>query len=715
MCASRREFLTSASIALGAAWRLPLWAEVGQNTPRDPGENPLLLGVDYYPDQTPESLWEEDARMMADSGLTNVRIAEFAWALMEPEEGNYQFDWLRRAVDMLEKHKIAVILGTPSAAPPPWLTVHYPDIVEVDERGERLRPGGRRFSCHTNATYRRLALAVATQMANAFRNSPAVIGWQIDNELTLGSSPRCYCDFCRAGFQSWLAAKYGSLEKLNQSWGTVFWSQRYTDFAQIPVPLPSGADPNPGLALDYDRYQSFANASFLEEQLRMLRQTCPQHFVTTNNVGLPLDTIDLRTLYENLDFVAFDNYPGFVDMLLHERGQAGSLGPDFLPTTIALSHDFARSLKKKPFLIMEEQVGKAGQSSFSPQPEKGQIRLWTYQAVAHGAMGINYFRWDTATFGAEEYWHGMLNHDRSKSPGFDEITQTIKELKSLGSEVLDAQYVADMALVFDYDSSWALKIQPGHYALRYGSQITSWYGAISPAHTGIDIIAPRDDLANYKIVFAPVAYVIGETQAQKIRAYVEGGGVFVASFRLGVKTESSQIVRTPLPGLLKDVMGVTVADYVPIYSLKQAVKFSSILAGADGECGIWADVLNPQQAEVLGTYTSGESAGRAAITLHSFGKGKAVYVGADLTGPSLARVVRTLTRMAGVKPEIEPAAGIEVTVRRSGTRRQIFLLNHTPQRQTVKIPGKFRDLISGQSDTGNTELPAYGVRVLEAS
>lgn len=715
MFVSRREFLTSASMALGAAWRSPLWSEVGPNMPPHPGENPLLLGVDYYPDQTPEALWEEDARMMAEGGLTNVRIAEFAWALMEPEEGNYQFDWLRRALDVLHKYKIAVILGTPSAAPPPWLTVHYPDIVEVNERGERLRPGGRRFSCPTNATYRRLSLAIATQMAGAFRDSPAVIGWQIDNELTLGSSPRCYCDFCRAGFQSWLAAKYGSLENLNQSWGTVFWSQHYTDFAQIPVPLPSGADPNPGLALDYDRYQSLANASFLEEQLRMLRQTCPQHFVTTNNVGLPLDTIDLRTLYQNLDFVAFDNYPGFVDMLLEQRGQASSLGADFIPNAIALQHDFGRSLKKKPFLIMEEQVGKAGQSTFSPQPEKGQIRLWSYQAVAHGAMGINYFRWDTATFGAEQYWHGMLNHDRSKSPAFDEIIQTIKELKSLGREVLYAPYVADVALVFDYDSSWALKIQPGHYALRYGNQITSWYGAISPAHTGIDVIGPADDLENYKIVFAPVAYVITEPQAQKIRSYVENGGVFVANFRLGVKTESSQIVHNSLPGLLRDVMGVTVADYVPIYSLKQAVKFSSILAGADGECGIWADVLNPQQAEVLGTYTSGQYASRAAITLHSFGKGKAVYVGADLTGPSLARVVRNFTRMAGVRPELEAPAGVEFTVRRLGNKQWIFLLNHTPQRQMVKLPGNFRDLISRQPETGNTELAAYGVRVLEAS
>ena len=284
-----------------------MWAQAA--TGMNESLSPLLLGVDYYPDQTPETLWEEDARMMAEVGFTNVRIAEFAWGLMEPAEGKFDFAWLRRAIRILQKYKIAVILGTPSAAPPPWLMVRYPDVVEVNAQGERLHPGGRRFTCPTNPVYRRLSLAIASEMARTFAETPGVIGWQIDNELTLGSSPRCYCNFCQAGFQTWLRAKYGSLDNLNRTWGTVFWSQTYSDFGQIPVPLPSGGDPNPGLALDYDRYQSYANVSFQQEQLDMLRKVCPRHFVTTNNVGPPLDTIDLRSLYANLDFVAFDNYP----------------------------------------------------------------------------------------------------------------------------------------------------------------------------------------------------------------------------------------------------------------------------------------------------------------------------------------------------------------------------------------------------------------------
>ena len=233
---------------------------------------PLLLGVDYYPDQTPESLWEEDARMMSDFGFTNVRVAEFAWSLMEPSEAKFDFAWLHRSVEILHKHGIGVILGTPSAAPPPWLTQKYPEVLMVNDEGMTVSPGGRRFTCPSNKTYRKLSLAIATEMSRSFADTAGVIGWQIDNEFTLQRWGRCYCKYCRAGFQEWLRGKYGSLDTINSKWGTAFWSQVYTDFSQIPVPLPSNGDPNPGLALDYDRYQSCANASFSNEQLAVLRK-----------------------------------------------------------------------------------------------------------------------------------------------------------------------------------------------------------------------------------------------------------------------------------------------------------------------------------------------------------------------------------------------------------------------------------------------------------
>ncbi len=706
---TRRSFLANASALLAAAsLKTPLWAHaVAAESGFPPAATPLLLGVDYYPDQTPESLWEEDARMIAEAGFTNVRVAEFAWSLMEPSEGKFDFAWLHRSVEILQKHGILVILGTPSAAPPPWLTAKYPEVLMVNDQGLTVQPGGRRFTCPTNKTYRRLSLAIATEMAQAFADTSGIIGWQIDNEFTLQRWGRCYCKYCRAGFQDWLRAKYGSLDVINPKWGTAFWSQVYTDFSQIPVPLPSNADPNPGLALDYDRYQSFANCSFLEEQLAMLRKTCPKHFVTTNNVGL-VDTIDQRELFRNLDFASNDNYPGFFQIVSPQP-----MPSEAVVTFAALSHDFMRSVKGgKPFLIMEEQTGKAGQPFFAPQPYKGQVRLWTYQAVAHGAMGVNYFRWDTANFGAEEYWHGILTHDRAKGLAYDEIVQTVQELKKLGPEVLNCSYPADVALGFDSDSDWALAIQPGHNKLTYLSRVMSWYGSLAAANVATDVINPEADLSRYKVVLAPLQYVLSEKQAANIRSFVERGGLFVSSFRLGVKDETSQIVRTPLPGLLRDVMGVTVKDYVPLYGEKVGVKFSPLLPGADAECTLWADVLQPSSATVMASYTSGRYPGEPAITINSFGQGKAVYVGADLEPVSLARVLSILLSTAGVTPSLTLPRGVEHTVRRSGDKRWVFLLNHTPVPQAITLPGQHKDALTGATRTGKVTLAPYDVLVL---
>ncbi len=714
---TRRTFVgRTAALVTAAGAKLAVWERAlparkdsvpGANAETG-NERSLLLGVDYYPDQTPEKLWEEDARMIAEAGLTNVRVAEFAWGLMEPSEGKFDFAWLKRSVEILHKHGIAVILGTPSAAPPPWLSSKYPEILLVNKDGVTVQPGGRRFTCPTNKTYRKLSLNIATEMAKAFANTAGVMGWQIDNEFTLQPHARCYCKFCREGFQDWVKAKYGTLDSVNEKWGTVFWSQTYTDWRHIPVPLPSNGDPNPGLVLDYDRYQSHACASFAEEQLAMLRNECPKHFVTTNQVGAPLDTLNLREMYRDMDFVSSDNYPGFAQVFLPALAS-----PEVMASMIALGHDSMRCVKGgKPFLIMEEQAGKAGQSFFAPQPHPGQLRLWVFQAVAHGAMGVNYFRWDSARFGAEEYWFGMLNHDRSKSIGFDEMVRTVKEVKSLGREGLESSYVAEIAISFDHDSSWALSVQPGNSKLTYMAQLMAWYGSVASANSGTDVIHLDEDLRKYKAVFAPVQYVVSEKQAENIRKYVREGGTFVAGFRLGVKNESSQIVNAPLPGLLRDVMGVTVRDPVPVYTEKVGVKFGSQLAGAEAQCALWADLLKPESATALATYT-GAYESDAAITINTFGKGKAVYVGADLDPVSLARVLRTVLAMSGSNSAIQTPRGVEVTRRRAREKEWVFVLNHTPEEQQVSLAGKFSAVVGNGPNNGALRLRAYDLAVLQ--
>lgn len=718
---NRRNFMLSTSAALASA---VAWGK--SNTPSaqaapvaasgsEGSGPPLLFGTDYYPDQTPERLWEQDAVQMAAAGITNVRMAEFAWALMEPAEGQYEFDWLLRSLAILHNHGIAVILGTPSAAPPPWLSAKYPEILMVDEHGMTLSPGARRFTCPSSPAYRELSVAVATRMAKAAAGAPGVIGWQIDNELTLGSSARCYCRSCRTGFQQWLRDRYGSLASLNEKWGTVFWSNTYTDFSQIPVPLPSGAPPNPGLALDYDRYQSAANVEFLELQLAVLRKLCPGQFMTTNNVGLA-DNIVFRDLYRNLDFAANDNYPGFFAIHQNRNKNGAGAASDAVTTTVSFGHDLMRGFKDgKPFMVMEEQTGKAGQPIFCPQPEPGQLRLWSYQAIAHGAMGINYFRWDTTTFGAEEYWHGMLRHDRSHSPGFDEICATMKELKALGSTALNAPYRAKIALCYDSDSDWAFVIQPGQPDIKYLNELLPWYGSLAASQAGVDIVNADQDLTSYKVVCAPAMYIVKPRQAERIRTFVNQGGTFIAGFRLGVKDQYSRIVNTPLPGLLRDVMGCELDDYEPIYEQDRGVRFSGALSGPDAQCSVWADILTPASASTLATYTNGQYAGKAAITSNSFGGGKAVYVGCHLEPADLGRVLLTLLGAAGLQPLHGLPAGVECTTRESGQQSWTYLLNHTGHTQTARLNGNFREFPGGAPVSGTIDLPPYGVKVLTSA
>lgn len=308
----------------------------------------------------------------------------------------------------------------------------------------------------------------------------------------------------------------------------------------------------------------------------------------------------------------------------------------------------------------------------------------------------------------------MLNHDRSRSPGFEEVQRTIREMKSLGSELLKAPYVADVALCVDPNSGWAFAIQPGQPKLKsYLTGLIPWYGSIAAAHPGLDIVDATNDLSPYKILFGPSMYVVSREQAERIREFVRNGGTFIAGFRLGAKDEHSRIVETPLPGLLRDVMGVNVEDYQPIYAEKQGVRFSGVLAGADADCHIWADILAPGQAEVLAAYTGGAYAGKAAITSHRFGAGKAVYIGAHLEPAELARVLLILMAESGVKSSFRVPQGVEVTRRRSGEKTILYVLNHTGAPQTLNGAGNGKDLLTDRNYSGAVRLDPYGVLVLQ--
>ena len=643
----------------------------------------FYFGVDYYPEHWPKERWPEDARLMAEAGFNVVRLAEFAWSKMEPHEGEYDFDWLDRTISILASHGIQVVLGTPTASPPPWLMSRHPDIFRVREDGLRVTFGNRREYCPNNLVYHDYSRRIVTQMAEHYAHHPAVIGWQIDNEF----GDRCYCPACADTFQTWLRNRYTSLDDLNLKWGTVFWSHVYNDWSEIPVPLTTGGSPNPGLALDFYRFVSNSYVAYQQMQIDLLRNTCPQHFVTHNFMGLKYDHINYFDLACNLDLVSWDNYPR---MQWTMKAQVD-------PSKMALSHDTMRGLKHQNFWVMEQQAGQGGWEMVSVTPRPGELRLWAYQSIAHGADGIVFFRFRTARHGTEQYWHGLLDHDARPGRRYEEVKRMGAEIKRAGAKIAGSVVKPAVAMLLSYDSRFAFQIQGNNPQFNYADHFHQCYRALHRRHVPIDVIQPAADLSSYKLVIAPALHLVCESVARNLKHFVEAGGVLVLTPRTGVKDESNAVVNCRLPGLLAELAGVEVEEYdsLPPKTHNGLEFLLPELATAHlPAANMWCDVLKPNGATVVARYTQDYYAGKPAITLNRFGQGQVLYVG-TLGDEVYETLTGWLLGLAGVRRLLAAPDGVEVTERWQGERRLLFVLNHTEREQEITLDCCYQDLLGG--------------------
>ena len=660
----------------------------------------FYFGVDYYPEHWPEERWAIDAGLMAEAGFNVVRLAEFAWSKMEPGEGRFDFAWLDRAITILNGHGIRVVLGTPTASPPPWLMGEHPDIYRVRPDGVRMTYGNRREYCPNNTVYRDFSRRITTAMARHYADHPGVIGWQIDNEF----GDRCYCPTCAGAFQSWLKDKYTSIKVLNEKWGTVFWSHIYNEWQEIPVPATTGGSPNPGLALDFHRFVSDSYLAYQQIQIDILRANCPKHFITHNLMGFGYEQLNYFDLARPLDFVSWDSYP---------RDQ-WRMQAEVDHSVLALGHDTMRGLKRQNFWMMEQQAGQGGWEMVSVMPRPGELRLWAYQAIAHGADGVVFFRWRSARFGTEQYWHGLLDHDGTPSRRYQEIKRMGLEMRKIGTQIEATEPQPRVAMLLSYDSRFAFQVQANNPRFSYFWHFHELYQAFHGRNIPVDIVDPLSDLSVYRLVIAPALHVLSEAAAENLRRFVAGGGVTVITPRSGVKDETNQVVNQRLPGLLADLCGVQVEEYdsLPLEGANELEFCLPELADLPPiRCEIWCDVLAPVGAEVAARYCQDYYAGRAGITLHHYEKGKAIYVG------SLGRAVATAVcgwaaGLAGVQPILASQQGVEVTERTNGEQRLLFLLNHSGQAKEVSFDGEFKDLLNDCPVTGRVFIPPKEVLVL---
>ena len=664
----------------------------------------FTFGVDYYPEHWPEERWPIDARLMAEAGFNITRLAEFAWSRLEPQEGTFDFTWLDRAIDILADRDLKVILGTPTASPPPWLMQSNQDLYRVDEQGRKLTYGNRREYCPNHPLYHKRTRAIVQAMGEHYAENPNVVGWQIDNEF----GDRCYCAVCREAFQRWLQARYSALDMLNEAWGTIFWSHVYTDWSQIPVPVETGGSPNPSLALDFYRFISDSYVRYQQLQIDILRARTSGQFITHNLMGFKYDKLNYYDLARPLDFVTWDNYP---------RTQ-WSFQSDVDPSGPALAAATMRGLKKQAFWVMEEQAGPGGWELVSVTPRPGELRLWAYQQIAHGADGIFFFRWRTARYGTEQYWHGILNHDASVGRRYEEIARMGAELGRIGDAIRDTQVQASVAMLLSYDSRFAFQIQPNNPEYSYPEHFHSVYRVFYERNIPVDVISPTADLSLYRLVLAPPLYVLSEEVAANLERYVRGGGTLVCFFRSGVKDEANAIVNRPLPGLLTEMCGVEVIEYdsLPPGVQKGLEWVTSEMEGTKrGVAQAWADILAQRGAEVVARYTDDYYAGQPAITRNTYGEGSAIYVGTAGDAATHSALVGWLLSQTGVATPLEAPVGVEVTVRSKGAQRLLFILNHTTTPQQVTLDKSYRNLLGDHADQieGALILAGHDVAILE--
>ncbi|MEN4042851.1 MAG: beta-galactosidase [Anaerolineaceae bacterium] len=660
-------------------------------------------GVDYYPEHWPEERWPVDARLMQAAGFNVVRLAEFAWSRLEPQDGCFDFDWLDRAIAVLAAHGLRIILGTPTASAPPWLLQNHPDIFRVLESGVRQTYGNRRNYCPNNPTYHQYTRRIVTRMAEHYRHNAHVIGWQTDNEYAQGD--RCCCENCRREFGHWLRERYGSLDELNRRWGAVFWSHVYNDWSEIPAPLKTGMSPNPGLALDYYRFSSDSYVRYQRLAVDILRKTCPRHFVTHNFMGFGFGQLNYFDLAGDLDLASFDIYP---------RNQ-WHMAAEVHPASNALGHDAMRGLKHKNHWVMEQQSGAGGWEIVSVAPRPGEIRLWAYQSIAHGADGVIYFRWRTALYGTEQYWHGILDHHAIPGRRYEEVRRMGEELRKAGERIHGSLTIAPVALLNDYDSRWAFQIQANNPQFDYPRHFQQWYNAFHCRNIGMDVIAAMDDLSPYSVVVAPALHVVTPALADHLKRYVESGGTLLLTARSGVKNQANDVIDQPLPGLLSEIAGVQVEEY-DSYAEGMTNPLRFCQPGFEGlqvSAAIWADVLKPATAEPLAIYTQDYYAGRAAVTVNRFGAGRVIYVGTLGEAALFDGLAGWILRQAGLQPALNTPPGVEVTARYQNGARLLFVLNHTSQAQTIHLDAVYRNLLDGAVLRNACELPARQVWVLE--
>lgn len=651
----------------------------------------IYYGGDYNPEQWPESVWDEDMALMKQAGVNLVTLGVFSWAKLEPRPGVYTFDWMDKIIDMLHHNGIGLCLATATASPPPWLAKHHPESLPVDENGVTYWPGGRQAYCPHSVAYKEYASKLVRQMAERYGKHPALKIWHINNEYGCHTD-ECFCDVSAAAFREWLKKRYQTIENLNHAWATSFWSQRYDDWDEINPPRRAPTFANPTQNLDWRRFSSDSLLDLFEMEKAILRELTPNIPVTTNFLGF-WKAADYWKWGQSQDVISMDAYPDPATPLYS--------GGEF-----AMQSDFMRSLGGgQPWILMEQAPTAVNWRTVNVPKSPGLMRLWSLQCVARGAGSIMFFQWRQSRAGAEKFHSGMVPHVGVKnSRVWREITGLGAELQRL-SPLLETKVQAEVAIVFDWESWWALEIDSKpSMDVRQMEQLARHYAPLFMGNLTADFVRPGAELRGYKLVIVPNLYQARAADAENLTRYVENGGTLLMSFFSGIADEHEHIWLGGYPAPFRKMLGLVVEEFVP--GQENAVRFDN---GDESVTDLWAEVIHLEGAEALATFTANFFAGSPAVTRNRYGKGTAYYIGTRLTAEAMSTLFKRIFVRAGVKPALAVPAGVEVISKEGNGKTYLCILNHLPETVTVDVTGT--DLLTGAAANGTIE--PLGARFVE--
>ena len=679
----------------------------------------MYFGVDYYPEhwvwpyagtaEAPESRWQRDVELMVAAGVNVVRMGEFVWGLYEPEEGKYQFDWMQRAMDGFSKAGIRVVLGTPTAAPPIWLAKKHPEILPLDEHGLKRHEGTRRAYCMNSDVYWDYSQRIIRALCAALGKHPALIAWQVDNGLGGHNTESSFNEETRRDWIAWLRAKYETVERWNELTGARFWAQVVTEWEHIPMPLIAPTVYNPALVMDWMRFSSDTVVAYGRMQANLLHDLTPDIPVTQNLRAFSRN-FDHFDMAETIDFVSVDS-----NATIKSKSAEN-----------ACEIDMMRSLKKAGvrtpdgdcgFWVIEQKAGNVNWQDVNSLLRPGVVRMFTFQLVSRGACGVLYFLWRQPRIGPEKFYGGVLTHDgRGENRVYKEIKAIGLELKRLGPVLKHTKVVAQTAILWSYENDWNLRFvkQPNQF-FSQREHLQLFYNALHDRNIPVDFARPADDLSRYKIVVAPSLHLLAGGEADLLKLYVQNGGTLVGTCNMGLVDEHHIAPDTGCPLDLTDLFGLEVEEFDPLpVGEENHLTFKGPFPATHMHpARLWCDLINPNGCQVLATYSRDFYAGRPALTMHQFGEGRAIYIGTLSHQAFYYDLVVWLRQLVGLHPLLKVPDQVEVSLREKEGVKVYFILNHQPSPVRITFFKPMHDFLTGQTFSGNYDLPPHGVLVLD--